>query len=333
MVHSISVALCTHNGARFIQEQVRSILEQSNPPQELVISDDASRDDTLELARAVHDRHRTVFGMPPVALKILENPTAVGVSANFERAIQATSGDLVALSDQDDLWRTDRLAVAHKEFQTRPNLDLLFGNARLVDSAGIDLRRTLFDVLQLSAAAAERMHSGKGLALLIRRNLATGATVMFRRRLLAVASPFPPYWVHDEWLAIMAAATGQIDLTDEWLIDYRQHGSNVIGVTYPTLRRKVQRTLEPRAGRTERILRQFEQFAQRLEIVGETAVDGALDLARGKVSFEARRNRLPAARLHRIRPILEAERCGEYSTFASQGRLDMLRDLLQSHSG
>jgi len=331
MVLSISVALCTHNGARFIAEQLRSILSQSVPPQQIVISDDASTDATVSIARAVLAQASALSSRAPIECIILCNPEPLGVAQNFESAILETSGDLVALADQDDIWRPDRIARIVREFESRSDLDFVFSNARLIDAAGASLNRTLFDVLEISSADQETLHNGDALSLFIRRNFATGATVMFHRRLLENSLPFPPHWLHDEWLATIAAATGHIDVVDETLIDYRQHGSNVIGVDYPTLRRKVQRALEPRGGRNERLSRQFAQLVKRLDSVRDTVPPQVLTLARTKALFEADRGRLPTARLRRLAPILAANRRGWYTQFASRGRLDMARDLLQPH--
>jgi glycosyltransferase involved in cell wall biosynthesis len=104
---SISVALCTHNGERFITEQVRSILAQSYPPAELVLSDDASSDRTVAVATAIVEEHNRDHG--DVRLVVMENRPALGVAANFAQAIAACTGDLVALSDQDDRWAPERL--------------------------------------------------------------------------------------------------------------------------------------------------------------------------------------------------------------------------------
>jgi hypothetical protein len=141
--------------------------------------------------------------------------------------------------------------------------------------------------------------------------------------------------VHDEWLAIMAAATGQLDVIDEALVDYRRHGSNVIGGDYPTLRRKAQRALEPRGDRNARFsgqFEQFEQFAERLESLGAAVPSKVLALARAKATFETERRRLPTARLRRLASILAANRRRWYAMFASQGRLEIVRGLLQPHA-
>ncbi len=325
MSPTISVALCTHNGERFLEEQLRSILAQSVPPSEIVLADDASTDETVEIAR------RVMAGRPEVTLIVQRNPVALGVTANFESAIRRCTGDLIALCDQDDIWHPGRLARASREFDTRPELDLVFTNARLVDTRGESLDRTIFDVLEVRAADLAAVHAGAGFSVFIKRNIATGATMMFRRRLLDVALPFAPDWVHDEWLAMLAAATGQLEAIEEELIDYRQHDTNQIGVDYPTLRRKVMRALEPRHGRNARLARRSVQFRDRVESLDSRVTSPVRLAARTKAESETLRASLPSSRLRRVAPVLRAHRRGWYSTYASQGRLDMVRDLLQPH--
>src|SRR4051812_21689758 len=121
----VSVALCTHNGAAFIAEQLESIAGQRPAPAEIVLSDDASADDTVAIARAVMAEH------PGIDFRVLENRPALGVTGNFERAVAACTGDLVALSDQDDLWHDGRLALVSAIFASRPELLLLHSDARL----------------------------------------------------------------------------------------------------------------------------------------------------------------------------------------------------------
>lgn len=118
MSYSISVALCTFNGARFIEEQVGSILNQSLPPGEIVVSDNVSTDDTRARIRSVYDAH----GDTSIALRILTGDAGLGVTRNFQRAIEACTGELIALSDHDDVWHSVRLAAAVPAFDADPSL-------------------------------------------------------------------------------------------------------------------------------------------------------------------------------------------------------------------
>jgi len=327
MTEQISVVLCTHNGSRFIDSQLRSILTQNAAPDELVLSDDASSDDTVAKAQRVVEK----FAPPGMAVTVLRNESALGVALNFEQAIRASSGQLIALSDQDDIWSANRVSRAVREFALRPKLDLLFSDARLVDQDGHSLERSLFDVLEIFADTLTALHDGHGSSVFIRRNVATGATIMFRRRLLESALPFPADWVHDEWLGIVASMVGQVDALEEQLIDYRQHSSNQIGVDYPTLRRKVRRTLESRGARNARLSGQFSQLMKRFEERQDLVSIDQLARLRAKSNFESARLHLPGARARRVRQVLNLYRRGWYDEFASQGKMDMLRDLLQSH--
>ena len=245
---SISVALCTRNGEQFVGEQLQSIFAQTLPPEEIVISDDASSDGTLSAARRAADEAVRNFGAAP-RLRIVENATPLGVARNFEQAAIACRGDLIALSDQDDRWRPERLARMASEFEARPDLLLLHSDARLIDSAGADLGRSLFYAYEVKRFEIDDVHRGRAFDALLRRNLATGATILFRRSLLQHAAPFPPHWLHDEWLAIVAAAIGRVDLLEEMLIDYRQHDSNQIGAERENFAAKVRRAIAPRGAK------------------------------------------------------------------------------------
>ncbi|SFO04845.1 glycosyltransferase family 2 protein [Mycetocola miduiensis] len=318
----LSVAICTYNGAAYVEEQLRTILSQSRQPTEIVVSDDGSTDNTVALVTGLLEnsgvRHR-----------ILENATALGVSKNFEHAVLATTGDIVVLSDQDDIWHPQRLERACAEFDARPDLTVLFSDARMVDATGASLGYVLFDALEISAADRKAIHAGSGFPTLLRRNVATGATMAFRRSLLEVAAPFPVEWVHDEWLAILAAAVGQIDLLEEPLIDYRQHGANQIGAREPSLGHKIRRVLEPRGNRNRDLAVRTGILVEKLASLGGAVKPADLTAARGKLRIERMRADLPANRMARILPVLSEARSGDYARFTSQGSTEILRDLFQ----
>lgn len=317
----VSVALCTHNGARFVEQQVASILSQSRLPDQLVVSDDASTDDTV----AIIER---LVGPSPVELVVLRNEIALGYVANFEQALRATDGELVALSDQDDSWHPNRIERAVALFEGDPDLLMVHSDARLVDEHGAPLGHTLFDALGVSSGERAEAASGDELAVLLRRNLVTGATAMFRRRAIDLAVPFPDHWVHDEWLAMIATSVGRGMLLDEPLVDYRQHGSNQIGVTRLGLKGKIGRILEPRNGRNVYLANRAAVFAERLEALGGEARPDALDRSREKLAHLRVRETFSRHRLARIVPVLREAFTGRYGRY-SRGGGDILRDLLQ----
>jgi Glycosyl transferase family 2 len=326
----ISVALCTRNGSRYLEAQLASIFAQSRRPSQLVISDDASKDDSVELARRLCAEDTVRHPDEPIDVTILRNDPPLGVTLNFQNAVDACTGEIIVLCDQDDVWHPDRLALGVAALEAS-SADLVFANATLVDADGSPLGLTLFDALEISQSDLSAIRAGEAFGVLIRRNIATGATVLFRRSLCESAVPFPGTWLHDEWLAAIAAAIGRVGVVDDELIDYRQHGSNEVGVRKATLARKVAKVFEARGERNAGLTARADSLVERLERLGPAVHAGALDAARAKARFEAQRVRLPARRALRLRGILAARAAGSYAAYASQGNRDVLRDLLQSH--
>ncbi|HEX4402426.1 MAG TPA: glycosyltransferase family 2 protein [Galbitalea sp.] len=321
---NVAVALCTRNGAAHIEQQILSILNQSVLPTEVVISDDASTDNTVALIRGMFDRHPK----PTPQLIVLENAVPLGVTANFEQALRSCTCELIALSDQDDIWHTDRIRVAALQFESSPSLELLHTDARLVAGDGEPLGVSLFEALDLTRAEVAALESGQSFAPLLKRNLITGATTMVRKALVARAIPFPAPWVHDEWLAIVASAADGLRMIPNRLIDYRQHGANEIGVRKLGAPGKIRRIFEPRGGRGDYLLLRAQVMYARLEGLGSEVSPAYLELARGKVEHQRARAALSASRPRRWVPVLREVTTGRYRSF-SRGAGDILRDLFQ----
>ncbi len=322
---TISVALCTRNGAAYLPAQVRSICAQERAPIEIVLSDDGSRDESVEVVRATM-AECGVAGR--IGLKVLCNDPALGVTRNFQQAVAACSGALVALCDQDDVWRSDRLSIMAGEFDRRADLLLLHTDARLVDGDLRPLGQTLFQGLEVRADELAGIHAGRAFDVLMHRNLVTGATTIFRRRLLDVALPFPPEWVHDEWLAALAAATGEVDVLEDCLIDYRQHASNQIGVRRLELRAKVAKAFAQRGDKHARRVVRADVLLQRLQSLGGQVPPQVLAAAREKVAHQRFRAQLPAARLLRPLPIAVEALRGRYARF-DRGWQAIVQDLFE----
>lgn len=330
MVTSVSVALCTHNGAAFVRQQLQSIFAQTRLPTEIIISDDASTDGTLrEVANALDSLRSTVASPPEV--RILQNPVALGVTANFEQALLQCSGELIALCDQDDVWHPSRIEAAVARFDADETLELLGADAVLIDADNAPLNQSLFTALGISRRELGEMHSGRGFDALLRRNLITGATTMVRRRLVALSSPFPSSWVHDEWMAVIAAAVGSIDVVEEPLIDYRQHAGNQIGARKKSLSERRQRLVESRGERYEYLYRRSQVLADRMEALGDAVSARRVIAARQKRDHLGFRRRLPASRPARLLPVLREASSGRYGRY-SRGWLDVARDLVQPAS-
>jgi glycosyltransferase involved in cell wall biosynthesis len=325
MTLEVSVALCTRNGARYLPEQVRSICAQEPPPREIVLSDDASTDDTLAVVR---DTLAGCGMADRIALRVFSNAPPLGVTRNFEQAVRACSHELIALCDQDDVWHPGRLARMVAQFEARPDLLLLHTDARLVDGDLKPLGSTLFHALEVQPSELEAIAGGEAFGVLQRRNLVTGATTMFRRTLLEAALPFAPEWVHDEWLAAVAAATGRMDVLPEPTIDYRQHGNNQIGARRLTLSEKIAKAFVERGDKHVARLRRAEALLRRLQQLGDKVRPGCLDAQRDKVAHQRFRAGLPAARPLRLLPILVEAARGRYARFG-RGKQAIVQDVFE----
>lgn len=321
----VSVALATHNGEVFLREQLLSILDQTRPVDEIIVSDDASTDATiLVLEQTMRDWSAT--GATPPELRILHNAIALGVTSNFEQALAACTGEIIALCDQDDRWHEGKIAAALDAFGADGELELWHSDARIVDSDGNPTGLRLLETLNVRDGELEEIRSGRAIDTLLRRNLVTGATAVIRSSLLAATRPFPASWVHDEWLAVAAAARNRLRLSEDCLIDYRQHGANQIGATVLTGAIRFQRLRQPRTERDARLLARAVDLAERLPGLGAPA--DVVARARDKAEHERVRSGYPRARLLRLVPVAREWRSGRYGSYGL-GAQDILRDLVQ----
>lgn len=318
---TISVALASHNGAAFIRTQVESILAQTLPVDEIVLGDDDSSDGTVELVRS------TLEGHGP-RLLVRQHRPALGVPANFADAIAHTSGDIVALCDQDDRWHPERLERLVPSLQ---HADLVCSDARLVDAAGAPLGTLLSEAVAMTREERAALESGDAFEALARRSLVTGATVVMDGDFARSAPPIGSGWIHDEWLAIMAAMAGGVRWLPQPLLDYRQHGSNVLGARRLTRAERVASVIHADPEMREReAVRAASLAAAALRNRLGTATQRSLLAERA--GFQQFRSELPRRRLSRAPGVLRQWLRGRYARHSS-GTAMVVRDLLSDASG
>jgi Glycosyltransferases involved in cell wall biogenesis len=218
----LSVALCTYNGARFLEPQLESYLAQTRRPDELVVCDDGSTDETLAIVARFEKR-------ASFPVRVVRNETRLCPTKNFEKAISLCTGDLIATSDQDDIWLPDKLALSEAAIASDPRPGLVFTNAEVVDE---DLRsrgHQMWDSIRFGLRARRRVRRGHAFEVLLRQWLVTGATMMFRSEYRPFILPIPENWIHDGWIAFIIGALAPVGFVERSTIKYRQHAAQQIG--------------------------------------------------------------------------------------------------------
>jgi len=204
----ISIALCTYNGERYLRKQLDSLQQQDYPQMEIIASDDASIDATPQILEEYAARDQR--------LKIYRNPSNIGFRRNFERALGLCGGDLIAPSDQDDIWEPSKLSKLQDALGTAM---MSYCDSELIDQHGSALGQNISDKFNVASI-------GDPLAFVF-SNCVSGHAMLFRRELLTSALPLPDGLFHDWWLAYVAASQGRIEYCPERLVSYRQHEAAV----------------------------------------------------------------------------------------------------------
>lgn len=316
----ISVAMCTYNGSRFLDEQLSSIKNQLRPPDELVVCDDGSRDDTVQ-------KLQDFAKQAPFRVRIELNETNLGSTKNFEKAISLCSGEIIALADQDDIWLSNRLQKTEAAF-IDPRAELVFGDAEIIDSKSVPTGLRLWKSENFTENDQLQFRQGKAMAVLLRHPVVTGATVAFRSRLREVVLPIPETWMHDAWIALLTSVLADIIAVPEALIQYRQHSDQQIGPSDPGWLRRAGITNIASRAQFELQVRQLDQLRQRLLQFANTERQSKLiQHISGRISHIAARSRMPERRLGRIPVILRELVTLRYSAY-SRGLMSAVRDFM-----
>ncbi|PTR16271.1 glycosyltransferase involved in cell wall biosynthesis [Nitrosospira sp. Nsp2] len=221
---SLSVALASYNGERYIGEQLDSIARQTRLPDELIISDDASTDSTPAI---VYDFAQRV----PFPVRFIQHER-LGSTRNFELAIAECKGDIIFLCDQDDVWYPNKAETIEGVFISTPEAGAVFTDADVVDENLQPLGSRLWRFFRFKSEEQAQLAAGDALGVLLRHPVATGATMAFRSSFRDFVLPMPPTW-HDAWIALLIGASSHLVALPIPLIAYRQHGHNQIGIPRP----------------------------------------------------------------------------------------------------
>ena len=208
----ISVCMATYNGAKYINIQIESILEQLGSEDELVVCDDGSSDQTTAILSG--------YGDPRIRVHL--NPIRLGHVRNFERAILLARGDYIFLSDQDDVWVPGRIGKMMDSMCANANTLMVASNFDLIDAQGTSVGefRSLGPVKQFRCLQIASIFAGKSPYF--------GCTFLLKREALKYCLPIPAgIESHDIWFALVASALGGVVNLPGATLNHRVHDSNV----------------------------------------------------------------------------------------------------------
>jgi glycosyltransferase involved in cell wall biosynthesis len=222
----ISVALCTYNGKKFLRKQIDSILNQTTKVDEIVVCDDCSTDSTLAILEEYKKNNPEIF-------QIHQNKVNLKSNKNFEKAIALCNGDYIFLSDQDDIWRNDKVEKTIAVFNQNPEAEGVFSDGILINDKEdvIYKNNTLWDSFSFYESKIDQPIDLFDF-LITHGNYLTGATLCIRKEVKSFCFPFMTMedFLHDEWLASILTKKRTLFYTTEKLISYRLHDSQQLGI-------------------------------------------------------------------------------------------------------
>jgi glycosyltransferase involved in cell wall biosynthesis len=220
---SLSIALCTYNGERYLPAQLQSIAAQTRRPEEVVVCDDGSTDGTWGLLEEFR-------ASAPFEVRLQRNAKNLRSTLNFAQAIEMCRGEVTALCDQDDVWHAEKLEVLARELEKHPEAAMVFSDANLVSEQLAPLGYTAWQSIGLSRRKRRWIEQGAAARVFLSQYVVTGATMAFRSSYRDLVLPIPANWVHDAWIAFLLAAVAPARMVNRPLIDYRQHATQQIGL-------------------------------------------------------------------------------------------------------
>jgi glycosyltransferase involved in cell wall biosynthesis len=236
----ISVVMATYQGEKYLKIQIESLLAQDYPNLEFIWVDDASTDHSLSILKA--------FASQDARIHIIENLKNEGHNAAFEKGMKAASGDLIALSDQDDYWVPSKISTL---FNGIGDCSLVYSDSQLIDPLGKELPLKMSSLKRQIAYNSPLMYTFGAWA--------PGHTMLFKKEVLETALPLSNWVTHDYLLGFSATCHNGIAYIPISLVHYRQHESNVIGADL----KKAKKLYQTRSERNMRICERIKILAER----------------------------------------------------------------------
>jgi len=327
----ISVVMATCDGQRYLPGQLASLMGQTRLPDEVLVVDDASTDDTVTILEDFASE-------APFKVRLEHNPERLGSTLTYQRGISLCTGDLIALCDQDDLWMPQKLARMERLMVDHPEALFAFTDAALIDETDSLLPERMWAARSFGPGEQESLRADP-FGVLVHRSLVTGCTVMFRAAARSLLLPIPQGsaagepLIHDRWLSLVLSAAGPVVALDEPLVAYRLHPEQQVGLpaTSPGALFRHLRSL-PLLGATlptRRFhhLEHLQELQRRVEASGMVGATTRNHVDAVVAHLNFRKEQGDSSRPQRIIPVLREALAGGYHRH-SNGLSSILADLL-----
>lgn len=228
MMCKISVAMAVYNGEKYIEKQLISILNQTRLPDEVIICDDGSKDRTVDIIENFIDIHSLSNW------KLYSNKSNVGFSKNFYNSIKKTTGDIIFLCDQDDIWHEDKIKKMEKIFVANKKIKALVSSFDLINENGMGINIKLSNKKSNNNIIKYKVKSklekiSKDTIFLY--NISPGCTMAFTKDIKDIyLKNTNCNCIHDWEISMLAALSDGLYYLDLPLIDYRIHSKNAVGL-------------------------------------------------------------------------------------------------------
>ena len=321
----LSVAMCTYNGARYLQEQLASLAAQTRLPDEVVVCDDCSSDNTREILE-------TFKAQAPFPVRLYFNETNLKVWSNFGKAIELCEGEIIALCDQDDVWHPEKLSLIESAFAAAPQAGMVFSDLEVMDETMRELgcRAWQCEGVEFGLREQRMFAQKKAFDVLLSRNVVTGCAMAFRGEFKRLLLPIPPSdtcLFHDYWIALVLSLVSEVAIIEKPLVKYRVHASQQIGFITPSASEfgSSRRQRRVPACRVEHLLERF------LEDENRTLYPSVPALLKPILAHARAHERLPDKKIaRRVLLVLRELVAGRYHLCAapgSSGWRDVMIDL------
>jgi glycosyltransferase involved in cell wall biosynthesis len=317
--------MATYNGQDFLEEQLHSFLVQERLPDELVVSDDGSNDNTLQIIQYFSE-------VAPFRVKVFNNNKKHGCTSNFTNGVLSSTGDVILLSDQDDVWLPQHVSKLVQELESDPELLCVASDSKCVDIKLKPLGYTLRESERFYAHYIKEQHSANDahVKVTIRHFVAPGHGIAFRKVLVPYLAPMSDYWIHDQWIFLLASIIGKVSYVPDSLTYYRQHDKQYFGGQISSLAGWADKASKVSSSRELADIYKWEDILKRcLEIksTNQKISQSVIDLLLKKIEFSKHRveiRRMPLLTRSIKTAILLLK--GDYHSMA-RGLIAALRDV------